>query len=183
MTQSPIRLVPLLCVKCRAPIQAQVDEIAWVCEQCGQGQRLESSGKQGATCALDVFFSQAIQQGQKGRPFWVSRGQVTITQRITYQGNEERAAANYWAKPRLFFVPAWETSLDEVIRTGIVLLNSPVRMDIGSPGPFLPVVTPIEDIRSLAEFMVMSIEADRRDALKTVDFSLSLEPAQLWILP
>lgn len=184
---SPIRLVPLLCVKCRAPIPARADELAWACEQCGQGLLLNPTPQPGrgesATQALDIFFSRAVQPGMKGRPFWVARGQVIISDRQTYEGDEGRTARQFWAAPRLFYVPAWETELSEIITTGVYLLNNPQGLEPGSPVPFLPVVTPPADVRALAEFMVVSIEADRRDALKTVHFDLQLEPMQLWILP
>ncbi len=184
---APIRLVPLLCVKCRAPVPAQPDELAWVCEQCGQGLLLDPAPAPGssesATRALDIFFSKAVPSGQKGRPFWVARGQVMITDRQTYKGNESRAAGEFWAGPRLFSIAAWETSLNEMFSLGVQLLNQPLRLEPGSPTPFLPVVTPPADVRALAEFLVMSIEADRRDALKTLNFDLKLEPLQLWILP
>lgn len=181
----PVRLVPLLCVKCRAPIPAGPDELAWVCEQCGQGLLLDPAPgpNEPATRALDIFFSDAVKPGQKGRPFWVARGQVTITDRQTYKGDEGRAARQFWAGPRLFYVPAWETALDEIISMGVYLLSNPARLQPGSPVPFLPVVTPPADMRALVEFMVVSIEADRRDALKTIRYDLKLEPLQLWILP
>jgi hypothetical protein len=184
---APIRLVPLLCVKCQAPVLAQPDEVAWVCEQCGQGLLLNPMPTPGpgecATQPLDVFFSSAVRLGQKGRPFWVSQGQVTLTDRQTYKGDESRAAREFWAAPRLFCVPAWETSLDETISLGVALLRSPQRLDPGPRAPFLPVVTQPADVRALAEFMIVSIEADRRDALKTVNFDLKLDPLQLWVLP
>lgn len=183
----PIRLVPLLCVKCRAAIPAQPGELAWVCEQCGQGLLLNVSPRPGpdesATSALDIFFSNAIKAGQKGRPFWVAPGRVTITERQTYKGDEGGAARAFWSSPRMFYVPAWETTLGEVISTGVSLLSNPLRLDLGSPAPFHPVVTPPADVRALAEFMVVSIEADRRDALKTIHYDLKLEPLQLWIFP
>ena len=37
MSQKPVELVPLLCVRCQAPVPARPGEVAWVCEQCGQG--------------------------------------------------------------------------------------------------------------------------------------------------
>jgi hypothetical protein len=183
----PIRLVPLLCIKCRAPVPAQPDEIAWVCEQCGQGLLLAAtpapSAVDSVTQALDIYFSNAIVSGQKGRPFWVTRGQVNLTVRETYKGDEGRAAREFWASPRLFYVPAWETSLDEVVSTGVNLLRSPQRLDPGSRTPFLPVVVLPADVRPLVEFIVINIEAERRDALKTLNFDLKLEPLQLWVLP
>lgn len=181
MTQTPVRLIPLVCIQCRSAVSAQPDEVAWVCEQCGQGLLLDA--EQGGLTALDVFFSQAVPAGKRGRPFWVARGLVTITGRETYKGNETRAAQAFWESPRLFYIPAWEASLDEVIHLGSQLLRNPVAMQPGSRVPFLPVTTPPGDLRALAEFMIVSMEADRRDALKRIDFTLNLDPAQLWILP
>jgi hypothetical protein len=184
---SPIRLVPLSCVKCRAPIPANPDEIAWVCEQCGQGNLLDAlpvpGPNESATCLLDVFFSDAIKPGQQGRPFWVTRGQVRLAVRETYKGDEGRESRQFWAEPRLFSIPAWDTSLDEIVSMGVYLLRNPQRLAPGGRLLFLPVVMPPGDVRAMVEFIVVSIEADRRDALKTVQFELMLEPLQLWILP
>ena len=56
-------------------------------------------------------------------------------------------------------------------------------MEPVSPGRFLPVTTPPEDMQSLAEFLVVTLEAERRDALKEIGFNVKLEEPQLWILP
>jgi hypothetical protein len=180
MKDTPVRLIPLLCVKCQYPLPAQPEEVAWTCDQCGQGLILDDTR---GLRPLDVFFSRAVGQGKKGRPFWVSPGQVTITQRQTYKGNESRAAEQFWAAQRLFYVPAWEAPLEEIVNTGIYLLRNPERMEPGSPSPFLPAVILPGDMQALCEFMITSIEADRRDALKRVDFTLQLQNPQLWILP
>lgn len=179
MTQAPVRLIPLTCIRCHGPVQAQPDEVAWVCEHCGQGLLL--SGEKGLV-SLDIFFSKDIQPGEKGMPFWVARGTTQIRRRETYKGDEMRTAQEFWSSARLFYIPAWETSLEEVVSRGVALLRNPVRMESGPAAPFLPVTTPREDLSALAEFMVVSIEADRKDAMKSIDFDLSLEPAQLWIM-
>lgn len=179
MTQAPVRLIPLSCIRCQGPIQAQPDEVAWVCEQCGQGLLL--SDEKGLV-SLDVFFSKEIQPGSIGKPLWVVRGTTQIKRRETYKGDEMRAAQDFWSSPKLFYIPAWETSLDEVVSRGVALLLNPIRMETGPAARFLPVTTPREDLSALAEFMVVSIEADRKDAMKSIDFALSLEPAQLWIM-
>lgn len=180
MTQEPVRLIPMACVRCQAALPAKVDEVAWACAQCGQGLLLDD--EKGLT-GMDVFYANAIVPGKTGRPFWVSRGQVTITGRETYSGDEGRAARAFWSAPRLFYIPAYDTSLEDVVKTGVSLLRDPVRIEAGSPAPFLPVVTPPGDLRALAEFMILSIEAERRDALKKVTFDLQFDPPQLWILP
>ncbi len=178
--QDPVRLIPLLCTRCQAPIPAQPDEVAWVCQQCGQGLLID--GQSGAT-PLEFFFSDRIQPSLTGRPFWVSTGRVVIQRRETYRGDEGRAAQQFWAAPRLFYVPAWAATLDEIVSIGVDLLKNPAAMQTGSPAPFLPVVTLPVDIQAMAEFMILSIEAERRDALKRVDFQVTLEPPQMWVLP
>ena len=139
MSQKPVQLIPMLCVRCQWPIPAELDETAWVCEQCGQGLLLDDVR---GLCAQDVFFSKAIEAGKKGQPFWVTRGQVTVTRRETYKGDSSLEMREFWAAPRLFFIAAYQTSLDDIVSTGVSLLRRPIAMEPGSPVPFLPVVTP-----------------------------------------
>jgi hypothetical protein len=40
-----------------------------------------------------------------------------------------------------------------------------------------------DNIRPVAEFIVMSAEAERKDALRELKFDIRLDPPQLWILP
>lgn len=178
-SQAPIRLIPLICPNCQSPLPAKVDERAWVCETCQRGLLLASDG---TLCAQDIFFSNQMKPGEKGRPYWVSPGQVTISERSTYGGSRSQESQQFWAVPRLFFIPAFETSFEQVVASGVDLLHRPLQVQPGPPGPFLPVVTPPEDLRTLAEFMVYSLEAERKDALKTLKFTVRLDPPQLWVI-
>ena len=66
---------------------------------------------------------------------------------------------------------------------GVSLLKSAPGLTAGWRTPFLPVVTPPGDVRALSEFIVVSIEAERRDYLKTIRFEMNLETPQLWAAP
>ena len=180
MSAAPIHLTPLLCPNCQAPVPAQPDEVAWLCDTCQHGLYLTADA---SLKPLEVFFSSQIPARSAGRPFWVSPGSVRFTQRDTYQGDSSKEAAAFWGQQRLFFIPAYEMPLDELVRAGLDLMRHPPIMQPGSPARFLPVVTPPEDLRPLAEFIVMAVEAARKDALKTVRFDLTLSPPQLWALP
>jgi hypothetical protein len=181
MSEAPVKLIPLVCMQCAQPIQAQPDEIAWVCDTCQKGQTLCADG---TLQALSVFFSPQIRPGSRGRPFWVTPAQVTINIRETYRGNNAADSAAFWGSQRLFYIPAYQASLENVISTGMGLLKSPVYIQPpGAVMPFLPVTTGMEDIRPLAEFIVLAVEADRKDQLKEVKFDLRLRQPQLWVLP
>ena len=174
-----VRLIPLMCPRCQTAVPAKPDEVAWVCEQCGQGMLLDMEH---GSSPLDVFFSKAIPQNTLGSPYWVSRGVVTITRRETYQGDKGRDAQKFWETPRLFFVPAWKLAVGEIVTQGVRLLREPARMEVGSRTKFQPVVLGWKNVKPLAEFMVMSIEAERSDAMKELVFTIQLDPPQLWIV-
>jgi hypothetical protein len=113
----------------------------------------------------------------------VARGAVQALQRQTYRGDESRAMAEFWAVPRLFYVPAYRLPVEQVVATGVSLLRQSVRMEPGSRADFHPVILSPTDVRPIAEFVVMSIEAERKDALRDLKFEIKLDPAQLWVIP
>jgi hypothetical protein len=175
-----VRLIPLMCPRCQAMLPANVEEVAWVCSQCGQASLLDDA--KGAL-AIDAFFSAAIPQNGTGFPYWVTRGAVSIAQRQTYSGDQSRAMNEFWSTPHLFYIPAWQLAINDLVSAGSKLLRNPLRMEKGSTSKIYPVVLPQRDVRPLAEFIVMSIEAERSDALKQLDFKIQLDPIQLWVLP
>jgi hypothetical protein len=180
MSQMPV-LLPLQCIKCQTPLSAESDEVAWLCPSCGQAVQLDEKQPAGLG-PLEMYFAAGIQSGQKGRPFWVAQGLVTV-QRQTYSGNESGQAQEFWKTPRTFFVPAYTCTLEQLISQGMQLLKQPVSMMQGQPVAFLPVTLSIDDVRPMAEFIIMGIEAERRDMVKSVALQLNLAKPVLWVLP
>lgn len=176
----PIQLVPLLCAQCQTPVEADTDEVAWVCGQCGSGLLLN---EEKGTIPMRVQFAAGIAPGQKGRPFWMLGAQVQL-QRSTYGSSQEAESQRFWQPVRQFFIPAYSLPLEELIAMGMLLLNQPPNLAPGSPAPFLPVTVLPQDAHPLAEFVVLGIEAARKDKLKQVQMQLTLQgPPELWILP
>ncbi len=174
----PIRLLPMLCTKCQTPIAAAVDEVAWVCPTCQQGLLLDEQN------GLRPFeFHYAANLTGKGKPVWVASGRVSFS-RSTFQGNDSGGMNAFWSQSHTFFIAAYALPLEQVTETGVRLLRQPLTLQGGGkPAPFEPIVVPPEDVRPLAEFIIVSIEAERKDMLRALSFKLELEPPQLWILP
>ncbi len=63
-----------------------------------------------------------------------------------------------------------------------MLMRAP-ELQPGPAVPFAPVALSRADVHALAEFVVVSIEAERRDQLRTLAFHLELETPDLWVLP
>jgi hypothetical protein len=175
-----IQLIPLVCMKCQTRVPAQSDEIAWVCGQCGQGLLLDVTK---GLVPLDVNFAAGIAQNTPGKPYWVTEGRVTFTNRQTYSGNEDREAHIFWGQPRQFFVPAFSNPLETLLDLGSRFLVQPPALQPGPAARFEPVTLGLEDVKPLAEFIVMALEAGRKDKLKEIEFTLELSNPVLWILP
>ncbi len=175
----PIRLIPLNCVRCATPVPAEAEEIGWVCSHCGQGLILDEA--QGLA-PLGVQYSSAIKPAQHGQPFWAVRGRMTLD-RDTYGRGQDRAAREFWGQPRTFFIPAVEMPLDELLALGKQLLRNPPVLEPGPAVPFPPITVPAEDVPALAEFLVVAVEAERKDRLKEIRFQLALDGPELWVLP
>lgn len=177
----PIELIPLVCPKCSTPAPAGPEECAWACSQCGQGMALtERWGLQ----PLEIHYASTIPANAVGRPFWVGLGEVTLSRESYDRGHKQSSEAQiFWGSPRRFFIPAYELTLEELINQAARLVQQPPVLQEGPPGRFAPVVLPPDELQATAEFIVMAIEAERKDKLKKVEFQLALRHPDLWILP
>ncbi|MBL8058510.1 MAG: hypothetical protein JNK29_17535 [Anaerolineales bacterium] len=182
MAQS-ITLVPLLCPNCRAALPAQPDEIAWRCAECGQAWQLAEADPSSAfgLAPLEIFFDARLDPRVHGRPFWVAEGRVGL-RRETYSGNQDRQAQEFWSQPRRFCVPAFTCPLETLVSLGMELLREPPDLQPGPAAPFTAVTLPRADVRDMAEFIVVGVEAGRKDQLKRLEANLQLSEPELWIL-
>ena len=175
-----VGLAPLLCVNCQTPVPAEPDERAWVCSQCEQGLLLdEVSGLQ----PLDVHYAADIPSGSKGRPFWVAEGRVELSRETFDRSGEMEAAQREWGEARRFFVPAYTCPMSKLLSQGMYYLANPPQMEAGEAVSFEPVTLSLKDVRTLAEFIILAVEAKRKDQLKWVEINPQLDQPTLWILP
>jgi hypothetical protein len=108
---------------------------------------------------------------------------VTL-QRDTYgRAQSEQEAQQFWGQPRHFFIPAFPMPLDEIYRLGIRWLQQPPGIQSGPVTDFEPVIVAAEDVPVWAEFLVVALEAERKDQVKTVNFQLEMAEPLLWVLP
>lgn len=173
-----VQLLPMYCVRCRAPLPAKPDETAWVCLQCGQGNLLSDET---GLAPVEIHYAVA-EPGARGRPFWVVEGAIQIS-RKTFNGDQSREMAAFWSSPRRFFIPAFALPANELTQLGAKMLTRPPELAPGSPFSFEPVTILPNDLQPLAEFIVLEVEAARSDKLRQLDFTLTLGEPELWALP
>lgn len=175
-----IGLTPLLCANCQTVLPAFPDEMAWRCQQCGAGWALDTANDSLQPIAL--HFSHQLDPRVPGRPFWVAVGTVTV-ERDTFSGNAAREARDFWAQPRRFFLPAFTCSLETMLELSRELMMKPPDLQDGDPAPFAAVTVSAYDLPPLAEFVVFSFEAERKDQIKALQVRVQLQRAEIWVLP
>lgn len=177
-----ITLIPLLCPNCRAALPAQPDEIAWRCAECGRGWHLNEAAAEHGLEPLEFRFDARLDPRVPGRPFWVTEGRVTLS-RETYSGNQTAKAQEFWSQPRRFVIPAFNCPLETLIQSGMEALRQPPDLRPGEPAPYAPITLPRDDVKDMAEFVIIAVEAERNDQVKTVGFQVQLSQPELWVLP
>lgn len=180
MAEIPVALLPLLCVRCQNPVPANPGEVAWACTQCRQGLVLdESRGLQ----PLEIFYHAGIQPPQSGQPYWVASGKVSLNRQVFGGGSQAGEAERFWSVEHIFFIPAFSCSAQQLANVGAKMLLQPPLLKAGSPAPFTPVTLSSADLPAVAQYLVMTIEAGRKDRLKSLSVSIKLGEPSLWILP
>jgi hypothetical protein len=180
MTES-VELVLLKCLQCGTPVPAEEDEIAWSCATCGRGLQLTES----ELIPIEVSWAAARpgQRPEQWRPLWVFTATVRFLRRESFSGGSQ--PHKLWQQPVRFYIPAYACSLQHLERLGADLVEQQPVLQPGPPMGLVKGCTLLpQDARAAAEFVVLTLEADRKDKLKTVDFGLDLAgPPALWVVP
>ena len=178
MRQS-VSLIPLQCPSCETPVAAGIGEHAWKCSQCSQGIQLNAERM---LKEIIITYQQAALDNVIGYPYWVVEVDVRL-ERETLQGNRNEEMNQFWENPRNFFIPAFEMDLTDRLQKAVTLLKSPPLLIAVESYNFRPVVMAAQDLKAYVEFIVLQVEAERRDDLNHLVFDLQLSEAQLWVLP
>lgn len=177
-----VQLVPMKCIKCATPMRAEEDEIAWTCEKCAQGMLLTANGLAPLTIQ---WANTKAGTNIKWYPFWSFTGTVRFARRDSFGGRSE--PDKLWNEPQRFFIPAYAARLQELETIGAELLKkrlNPMPSDSRPAASQLPPVAVFpDDARHAAEFVVLTIEADRKDKLKSASFTIQTSEPELWVLP
>lgn len=173
-----VELVLLKCPQCSTPIPAEEDEVAWVCAICGLGLQLTDDGLR----PLAVNWSARRAGRPEWLPFWILTGTAAFGIRESYGGQAKQNPL--WTGPRRFYVPAYTADLTEIETLGSELTRNQLPLEPGPPAGLLQHCTLLpEDARRAAEFIVATIEADRKDKVRNMSFTLNVGGAELWMLP
>ena len=179
-----MRLLLLRCPTCATPLEANHQDQVVACSGCATHVALGEDGP----LPITVHYAQPVGDPLavgSWEPLWIFSGQVTLRSRQTQGGKKAgREADEFWQAPRRFYVPAGDLSPAQIRSIGLDLLNrqpSPIPLPAGpQTGRMRPALLSAADAAQFAEFLVLDLEAQRRDMLKDLQFDLLLGEPALW---
>jgi hypothetical protein len=179
-----MKLLLLRCPDCQEPLSPEPEAVVVGCKGCFTAVSLTDTG----LSPIDIQYAAAQDVVEEWVPFWLFNGRVHITQRETQGSNRgaQKDSEEFWGVPRRLYVPAWNLSMPAAREMGQTFVKQQTNL-IAVPRPqnarlVDATVTP-EDALKLLEFVVISIEAERKDWLKKFNFHLEVGEPELWALP
>ncbi|MFN2189678.1 MAG: hypothetical protein ACK2T3_13015 [Candidatus Promineifilaceae bacterium] len=182
-----MKLILLQCPNCSQALKPDNDDIVIACPNCHLAVHLGAAGLSITNIQYAVPTSRKGGDQSVWVPFWVFQGQIHIRKRDT-QGRRSNTSDSFktWEAVRRFFVPAWDVSVHTAQDLGTKLtLRQPDLQQISPPAPvnLIPVSVADEDALKMVEFIVLAIEARRKDWLKSLDFDVEVGEPVLFALP
>ncbi len=181
-----MQLLALRCPNCTQKLEPQSNEaVVTSCPQCATAVTLHQTGLQ----PTDITYAApAAAEVDAWLPFWVYHGRVHI-QRRESQGSSKGAdkdAAQLWARVQQLYVPAWEIPVPQAREMGSQLVQKqPTFQTIERPDTahiVEAIITP-EDGHKMLDFIVLTIEARRKDMLRNLKFEVKTTASELWAIP
>jgi len=182
-----MKLIALRCPTCSTPLAAENDDVVVNCNTC---QTIVAISQNGPVKMAVRFATIPGQQAAINQwvPFWLFNGRVLIKRRDTQGGggSAEKDSQQMWQSPRALYVPAWELSMNTAQSVGSRLIEQqpqlqPVERPEGAK--FISATVTPGDARKLLEFIVLAIEARRKDWLKNLEFDIEVGEPQMLALP
>jgi len=181
-----MKLVALRCPVCAQPLLPDEDET--IVMSCGRCYTAVSINDHGINPTDIQFAAATTDEISDWLPFWIFNARVNLSERKTQGGKKSirEAAAHFWATSRKLYVPAWEMPLKQAQAIGGNLVKKqPQYQPIDAPPEAVIKAATVtsEDALKLLEFVVLSLEAERPDWLKSIQFTIEVSNVTLWAIP
>ena len=181
-----MQLVALKCPTCGQNLKPQRNEAVVVsCGECKTAVSLHQSGIK----AIDAKYAAPSSNNVEAwLPLWVYTGRVNIKRRESQGGSKgaDKDAAKLWESAQRLFVPAWQEPVVQAREIGSQFVVRQLVFETIDPTDNMMMqeatITP-EDGLKLLDFIVLSLEADRKDWLEDLKFEIQTTGHELWAIP
>lgn len=174
------------CKKCGSGLLVEVNDNIVYCSSCGSGFEIVK----GELIPIEINFAAAT-IGSEGemiyKPFWLLKTHISITGRKAsgnFLKNIFGGSSDNTSGDITFYIPAFYCSI-EVMKN--LATQFTIRNPVASPQKYNTKLVGFaygkEDARKLAEFILISLEAEKSDTMKSFNYDINFESIEILGIP
>jgi hypothetical protein len=184
---SGLRLVALKCQKCGSLLNADTKDVVFYCCNCDSGFELINEKDELIPVNIDFAIpNKKMNSEVVYYPFWVFDANIKISGRdaagsitgfiMNIFGKEDKTVGK-------FYVPAFETSLENVRKFGLEFTKGQPEFDVLKKGRLKGCSYSSKDAMKFADFIFLSMEAGKSDMLRSISYDLGLSSPKVIAIP
>jgi hypothetical protein len=183
-----MRVLQIKCPRCQQPIYSKTKDLAFYCPHC-RTMHVRDGGVH--IIDFDIAeFNVNAPQDRVYMPFWRLFSTVRIDQSqvaggtLYKLGRLLKGTAN--GGNLFIYVPAWHTEVQEFKRWAMDMTESQPMYSLGTDFANverLPTAVTREEAMKMADFVIVTMEAERPGTLQYLNYSLQVHDARLVYLP
>lgn len=171
------KLIPVKCKSCDSGLTVEMNDNIVYCASCGNGWEIVNDDLQ----PIEIGFAKPLVQGQgelvyKG--FWIVNAYVKIHSRDSSGGwiSSLFGGANKTEGDVKFYVPAFWMQIESAKQIGVAFTT---KNAVPSPEKYNVKLTGFnytkDDAKKIAEFIFLSIEAEKSDTVRNINYDLDVK--------
>jgi len=184
---SGLRLVALKCQKCGSLLNADTKDVVFYCSNCDSGFELINEKDELVPVNIDFAIPNKKMNAEVVYyPFWVFDANIKISGRdaagsitgfiMNIFGKEDKMVGK-------FYVPAFETSLENVRKLGLEFTKGQPEFESLKKGKLKGCSYSSKDAMKFADFIFLSMEAGKSDMLRSISYDLGLSSPKVIAIP
>lgn len=182
---SDFKLEAIKCKNCGSGLVVEVNDYVTYCGSCGSGFEIINGELQ----PIEINFASTAIPGTSKiiyKPFWLIKSKVEIIERKAEGGFLKNifGGSDKSSGDIAFYIPAFYCSLDNMKNIATVFTQ---KNPVASPQKYNTKLTGFaygkEDAKKLAEFLLISFEAEKKDTMKTFKYNIIYNSFEILGIP
>jgi hypothetical protein len=179
------KIVAVKCNNCGSGLVVEFNDYVTYCTSCGSGYEIVD----GDLKPIEINFAAAAIKGEGElvyKPFWLIKTNVNIIERTSTGGflGNIFGSGSTGSGDMVFYIPAFMCSLDSMKEIASKFTS---KNPVASPQKYNVKLTGFaygkDDAKKLAEFILISFEAEKSDTMKTFQYEINFNSFEVLGIP
>jgi hypothetical protein len=182
---SDFKLEAIKCKNCGSGLVVEINDNVTYCGSCGSGFEIINGELQ----PIEINFASTAIPGNSEvvyKPFWLMKADIEILERTAAGGFIKNlfGGSSATSGSLVFYIPAFYCKLDSLKDLASAFTQ---KNPVASPQKYNSKLTGFaygkEDAKKLAEFLLISFEAEKSDTMKTFRYNITFNSFEILGIP